>query len=75
MEVEAVEIASIMAEKGIGVALLPLIAVEEKIKQKKMAIISEPPFFKEEQLFICYRKDINLSSAIKKVIKALCEST
>ncbi|MEK7433122.1 MAG: LysR family transcriptional regulator [Cyanobacteriota bacterium] len=68
MEVESVETASIMASKGIGVALLPLISVEEKIKNKKMAIISDTPFHKEENLYICYRNDIHLSIAIKKII-------
>ncbi len=73
-EVEILESAINMAVMGLGVAFVPQISVNERIKKEELRIVSNPPFIFTEPLYILSKKSEFNNLAVEQTIKEIKES-
>jgi DNA-binding transcriptional LysR family regulator len=65
LEVESLETAIRLCEKGIGVAFLPKIAIEDNLRKKSLFIVSTPPIKYIENIYLVYKKDKRMTLSTK----------
>jgi DNA-binding transcriptional LysR family regulator len=69
--VEHLETALNLCEAGIGASYLPEIAVRERIRQGRLAIVADPPCSYAEPVYVVWRKGVRPTPAVREVIQAL----
>jgi len=70
-EVELLETAIHLCEAGLGVAYLPELALHDRIRDGKLAIVAEAPCQFADTLYIVWRKGIRHSPASRAILQAL----
>jgi len=70
-EVDLLEVAISLCEAGVGAAYVPLLAVRDRIKSGRLAVVATPPVEASATLYIAWRAGVTPTSAARALIQSI----